>query len=88
MTRKDKEEEIYSWETKLDKCPYCNKILNISCLSVKSEKESISNVIYMSKFHLDMCRGDKEKKLSDISIKTVSMDKTASWWRYEKMLSY
>lgn len=87
---KEKEEEVYSWETKLNNCTYCGKYLGISCLSVRSKKESIGSVITMSKAHLDRCTDFKEgdkKRLSDIIIKTTSLDKKETRWVYEKMLS-
>jgi hypothetical protein len=85
-----KMKSVKTWQTSLSKCPYCNKSIHVVSLSSRSEKESIGNVINLSKIHLEKCRGDKEKKLCDISIKVKSItDKSEiTHWRVEKMLSY
>lgn len=61
-----------TWTAKLNHCPYCNKELNISSLSTRSIKDSIGNVIIMSKIHLNKCRGSKPKQLSNILIKEAT----------------
>lgn len=62
---------VDSWQVTLLKCPYCDKELNISSLTTRSERESVGNVIVMSKIHLEKCRLGKQKKLSDIKIKEI-----------------
>lgn len=59
-----------SWFVKLDKCPYCGGELNVSSLSTRSEKDSIGNVIKLSKVHTNRCRENSPKKIGTISIKT------------------
>lgn len=78
-----------SWLVKLEKCPYCDKDLNISSLSTRSEKDSIGNVIQMSKDHTEKCRGSKDKKLGNIRVKVESMTpmKTKlTTFEYQKIL--
>jgi len=83
-------DKLISWETSLNKCPYCGNSLHIISLSTRSEKDSIGNVITMSKIHLEKCRGNKQKQLSDIKVKVISKQKSGETitWRNEKMLSY
>lgn len=78
-----------SWEAILSKCPYCDEDLNISSLTTRSERESIGNVIIMSKIHLNKCRGGDEKKLSNIKIRTASEESGTKsiTWNYSKILS-
>ena len=61
-----------TWIVDLNCCTYCNKDLSISSLSTRSIKDSISNVIIMSRIHMDACRGDRPKQLANISIKEVT----------------
>jgi glutaredoxin len=61
-----------TWTVTLSECPYCNKDLNISSLSTRSIKDSIGSVIIMSRIHLNKCRGDKSKQLTNILIKEVT----------------
>jgi hypothetical protein len=82
---------IISWETSLDRCPYCESELNIKSFSTRSEKSSIGNVITMSKIHLNVCRGEKQKQLADIRVKISSLEKsgkTSIEIRRDKILSY
>lgn len=78
-----------SWLVSLDKCPYCNKDLNVSSLSTRSEKDSIGNVIKLSKNHTDKCRGDKEKILGSIRVKVESLTSAKTkltTFEYQKIL--
>ena len=72
-----------SWFVKLDKCPYCDGDLNVSSLSTRSEKDSIGNVIELSKVHTNRCRGNSQKKLGTLRIKTESLTV-----RNTKLLTY
>lgn len=78
-----------TWETILSKCPYCGEDLNMSSLTSKSEKESIGNVITMSKIHFTRCRGKEEKKLADVKTRIVVDVKGTKCisWNYHKILS-
>jgi hypothetical protein len=78
-----------SWEVILSKCPYCGDDLNISSLNSKSEKESVGNVIIMSKIHFSKCRGEDIKKLADIKTRVVEDIKGVKniTWKYSKILS-
>lgn len=62
-----------SWFVKLDKCPYCESDLNVSSLSTRSVKDSIGNVIKLSKVHTNRCRRNSLKKLGTLRIKTESV---------------
>lgn len=78
-----------SWLVKLEKCPYCNEDLNISSLSTRSHKDSISNVINLTKIHTDKCRKNKSKKLANIIVKTESINPVNSkivTFKYEKII--
>lgn len=78
-----------SWLVKLDKCPYCDKDLNVASLSTRSQKDSIGNVIELSKVHTNNCRGNKPKKLAKVSIKTettTAMNTKLTTYNYEKVL--
>ena len=77
-----------TWEAILNNCPYCDTYLSISSLTSKSERESIGNIIIMSKIHFDKCRVG-EKKLANIRVRTISENdgiKTIGW-NYSKILS-
>lgn len=78
-----------SWLVKLEKCPYCNEDLNISSLSTRSQKDSISNVITLTKIHTDKCRKNESKKLANIRVKTESTtpgNMKLTTFQYEKIL--
>lgn len=80
-----------SWKVTLTSCPYCKSDLGVSSLTTRSEKESIMNVIEMSKIHLDICRGGVPNKiLSDITIEESFKDELGnetSHFKWDKILS-
>lgn len=63
-----------SWLVKLDKCPYCDRDLNVSSLSTLSLRDTIGSVICISETHINKCRGNSPKKLGIIRIKTDYLD--------------
>jgi hypothetical protein len=63
------DDNVISWTVILNRCPYCGHDLNISSLSTRSLKDSISNILIISRIHLDKCREGRPKKLTDITIK-------------------
>lgn len=67
-----------TWLVKLDKCPHCDKDLNISSLSSESLKGTVGRVIKMSNAHLLNCSEKKEKKLGTILIKSEIITKSKS----------
>jgi hypothetical protein len=78
-----------TWEVILSKCPYCGEDLNISSLNSNSERESIGNVITMSKSHFNKCRGNDNRKLADIKTRIIVDIKGTKCvsWNYNKILS-
>ncbi len=78
------EQELWSVETDLNKCPHCREEVNINYTSYISEKDLIENFFKRINFHLkNKCVKNKSKKINQLTIKKVLMTSTNTL--YEKL---
>lgn len=78
-----------NWIIDLEKCPHCERSINVRSTSSKSLKSCIESLIITSNLHIKYCRKKSPHKLTNIiikEIKEISKYSSSSTWTTDKIL--